>query len=426
MRIAVVNWSSRKAGGAESYLDRVIVELGAAGHDLALFCELDLPANRRPIRIPPGGATWCAARLGPAQAIDAMREWGPDLIYSHGLSDPALEALTLRIAAGIYLAHGYGGLCISGGKTFKFPVIKPCARRFGWGCLAHFYPHRCGGLNPITMWTDFRRQSRRLELLRSYRAVITASEHMRTQYLRQGLATQAVKVIPLPADGSAKAAVNPAEPGCESAQTNSGPHRLLFVGRMEMVKGGGLLLDAMPLVLAALGRGLRLTFVGDGTERDRLEAKAARLRAADPRLLVHFTGWLEGAQLAQVVGASDLLVVPSLWPEPFGLVGPEAGLQSLPAAAFAVGGIPEWLSDGVNGHLAPGDRPTAHGLAEAIIKCLRDSQRHSELRRGALRMAERFSLHNHMRQLMQLFESIVLEDYSAATVHAVPSQYAST
>ena len=50
-------------------------------------------------------------------------------------------------------------------------------------------------------------------------------------------------------------------------------------------------------------------------------------------------------------------MVPSIWPEPFGQVGPEAGLYGVPAAAFAVGGTPSWLTDGVNGRLAPGDPP---------------------------------------------------------------------
>ena len=69
---------------------------------------------------------------------------------------------------------------------------------------------------------------------------------------------------------------------------------------------------------------------------------------------------------------SDLLVVPSIWPEPFGQVGPEAGLYGVPVAAFAVGGTPSWLTDGVNGLLAAGDPPTAAGLAESIVGCLAD------------------------------------------------------
>src|SRR5438132_30986 len=59
----------------------------------------------------------------------------PDLIYAHGLLDPELEARTLAIAPGVFCAHAYYGTCISGGKTFKFPVVTPCNRPFGWHCL---------------------------------------------------------------------------------------------------------------------------------------------------------------------------------------------------------------------------------------------------------------------------------------------------
>ena len=74
-----------------------------------------------------------------------------------------------------------------------------------------------------------------------------------------------------------------------------------------------------------------------------------------------------------------MLVVPSLWPEPFGLVGLEAARHRLPVAAFAVGGIPDWLRPGVNGYLAPGDPPTPGGLADAIIACLKDPETHARL-----------------------------------------------
>jgi glycosyltransferase involved in cell wall biosynthesis len=104
---------------------------------------------------------------------------------------------------------------------------------------------------------------------------------------------------------------------------------------------------------------------------------------------------------------SALLVVPSLWPEPFGLVGLEAGLLGLPAAAFAVGGIPEWLSNGVNGFLAPGDPPTAAGLAQAIANCLQDANQYARLRQGAQMMAQRYTMKAHLDKLIEIFAAVV-------------------
>lgn len=175
---------------------------------------------------------------------------------------------------------------------------------------------------------------------------------------------------------------------------------------MELLKGGHVLLDALPLVLAGIDRPLRMTFVGDGRERIGWEEKAARLQSREPRSQVQFTGWLEGEKLNRAYADSDLLVVPSLWPEPFGLVGPEAGLHRLPAVAFDVGGISEWLKDSVNGYLAPGDPPSSRGLAQAIVRSLVDPAEHSRLRQGALRSATRFSLKAHVTALVELLESV--------------------
>jgi glycosyltransferase involved in cell wall biosynthesis len=96
-------------------------------------------------------------------------------------------------------------------------------------------------------------------------------------------------------------------------------------------------------------------------------------------------------------------VVPSLWPEPFGSVGPTAGSHGLPAAAFAVGGIPQWLVDGVTGHLAPGDPPTASGLARAIVQCLDDRAHHASLREGARQMAGTFTMKRHLPGVLKAF-----------------------
>ena len=99
----------------------------------------------------------------------------------------------------------------------------------------------------------------------------------------------------------------------------------------------------------------------------------------------------------------DVLVLPSLWPEPFGLVGSEAARHGVPVVAFAVGGITEWLTDGVNGYLAPGDPPSAAGLAAAIVKCLRNAPAPSSLNRRASDTARRFDLEKHLAGLLELF-----------------------
>ena len=116
----------------------------------------------------------------------------------------------------------------------------------------------------------------------------------------------------------------------------------------------------------------------------------------------------------RLFGDAHLLVVPSLWPEPFGLIGLEAAACGVPAAAFDVGGISEWLHDGVSGYLAPANPPPAAALAAAIVKCLRDRPTHDALSQGALEIASRHSMDAHVTALLGV---LTRPASAAANVH---------
>jgi glycosyltransferase involved in cell wall biosynthesis len=176
---------------------------------------------------------------------------------------------------------------------------------------------------------------------------------------------------------------------------------------MTGLKGGLILIDALTPVASALKRPIRLIFVGDGPERERWEQRARLAQAASSNLQIEFTGWLDPSRVDELMRDPDLLVVPSTWPEPFGLVGPEAGSHGLPAAAFAVGGIPQWLSDGVNGRLAPGNPPSAAGLADAIIQCVRDPAELARLKTGSREQARHYSLQAHIDALLAIFANVI-------------------
>ena len=168
-------------GGAERYLAAVIPALQAAGHTVAFAYETDRPGEREPITSD-RASRWCVESLGPDGMVTELHHWQPDALYVNGLLSPALEARLLEIAPAAFFAHGFYGTCISGAKSFKRPVARPCDRHFGWPCLLHYYPHGCGGWNPITMLRDYRQAGRRLALLQSYAAIVTPSRRMETPY----------------------------------------------------------------------------------------------------------------------------------------------------------------------------------------------------------------------------------------------------
>ena len=101
-----------------------------------------------------------------------------------------------------------------------------------------------------------------------------------------------------------------------------------------------------------------------------------------------------------------MLVLPSLWPEPFGLVGPEAMAYGKPVVAFDVGGVREWLVDRVNGLLVPrGDVPS---LAAAIAELQMDPQLRARLGEGArLCVKERFDRKVILPRLMAIYRELL-------------------
>jgi glycosyltransferase involved in cell wall biosynthesis len=415
LRIAIVNWTPRKVGGVESYLSQVIPGLTQAGHKVAFWYEVDEPQDRSLIPLPPDVPAWNAAALGTDAALAALRDWTADVIYAHGMRDPALERRVQSIAPAIFFAHNYYGTCIAGEKAHKFPTIEPCHRRFGPACLLHYFPRRCGGLSPITMMRLYWQQRARLRLLPGYRAIVTHSEHMEREYLNHGL--QGVRIVSMPYlyNGAEPRTALPlvdavddsgASPALSRRLPGNGRH-CVFLGRMVRLKGGDVFLKALGQAAALLGIPLQATFAGDGPARDAWEQVARRVQAEHSQVRVAFPGWLNEQGKNDLLQSCDLLVVPSLWPEPFGLVGVEAGWFGIPAAGFDVGGISSWLVEGENGHLAPGDPPSAAGLAQAISRCFQDPVHYRQLRQGARRLAERFTLEKHTSALLAVFQDVV-------------------
>jgi len=392
LRVAVANWSSRRVGGIEEYLTIVLPALHTAGIATAFWHESDEPCDRPTIEVPADVVQISAARSGIEPALSALRDWRPDVIYIQGLVEPNVERRLMEIAPSVRFLHTYSGTCISGGKTFTRPIVTPCDRKFGWPCLLHFFPHGCGGRSPVTMWQLFQRQTEQLQVLRGYTDILTHAAHMKEEMANHGVT---VDVIPFPVEQHTNG--QPTRPPANQ-------WRLLFAARMDFLKGGHILLDALPMVAAAAKRPVTLTLAGDGPERAALEARAREIAAAG--ITTFFPGWVPQARVDALMEHADLLVVPSLWPEPFGSVGPAAGQHGLPVAAYEVGGIGEWLTDGINGHFAPARPPTAEGLARAIIRCLEDPQHYISLRDGAREMAKRFTLAQHLPQLISRFERV--------------------
>ena len=193
--------------------------------------------------------------------------------------------------------------------------------------------------------------------------------------------------------------------------------RLLFVGRMDKLKGGQVLIEALPTIRSGVDRNIELAFVGDGPDRNRWQRAAAKVESESQGIHIEFKGWLEKSKVTLAYAESDLLVVPSVWPEPCGVVGVEAGLYGIPAVAFRVGGIPDWLHSGENGFLAPGTPPTTAGLADAVVRALAP-ENYQRLCAGARKLALGWTLERHCDEFDLLVKKVIHASYTSAELVA--------
>lgn len=389
MRILVANDGFGDAGGVQRYLDACVGGLAARGHRLAILHRdpVGLPA-----RVSPAIAAlpqFSIAAAGLDGAMGAVRAWQPDVCYSHNMNVLAVDSELATAAPVVKFMHGYFGTCVSGLKRHAFPAARPCDRAFGPACAALFLPCRCGQLSPRTLVTQYRWTAKQHDLFSAYRAIVVASGHMRDEYVRNGAPGARVHVNPLFPTRDPSTA--PSEPAPEPA--------VVFVARMTPLKGGDVLIRAIAIANRRLREPIRLTMIGDGPERPAWETLARRLDVA-----CTFTGWQDGPERFDLMRRAHLVAVPSTWPEPFGLTGLEAGACGVPAIAFDVGGVSEWLRPGVNGILVRGSRPTASAFGAALAAAFGNGAALAAMRAGALAVAREMSLARHLERLEALLD----------------------
>ncbi len=218
--------------------------------------------------------------------------------------------------------------------------------------------------------------------------VTSPSRSLATEVARAwGLDAASVHVIPNPIDEERFA------PGPDGSSAEGGPS-VLYVGRLERRKGVETLADAFPAIRRAVPTA-RLRFVGkdhpSGPGGTSLAAHLrARLRAAGvPDDAVDLHGAVERTDLPAIYRSATVCVVPSLY-ENFPYTCLEAMASGRAVVGTAAGGIPEIVTDRVDGSLVPPDDPAA--LAVAVVEVLRDRALRERLGAEARRtVSARFS-----------------------------------
>ncbi|WP_375524355.1 glycosyltransferase family 4 protein [Paenibacillus terreus] len=183
---------------------------------------------------------------------------------------------------------------------------------------------------------------------------------------------------------------------------------LLYVGRLVPGKGVHRLLEALPRIIASCPDVLLLV-VGSafyGSRRSTAYTRKLRAQAVNVKDHVRFIPYTPHEELAGLYQLADIVVVPSLRDEAFGLVNLEAMAAAVPVVAARTGGIPEVVKDGITGLLISPER-IEQELAEAVIRLLQEPMTRRRMGLAGLREANsRFLWEHSSRRWAEIIEQV--------------------
>jgi glycosyltransferase involved in cell wall biosynthesis len=292
-----------------------------------------------------------AARSGVAVARSQLERFEPDLVYIWNGAQIPHSAIHAFLVSGTPTAfrvceHWFGGL-------FTRDLF-----------MCHLDPGHFGLRWP---WSLAMRTYNRLSLGLTTSPASPVAISWVSDFLRSAVPIPSRLEVVL--ERTIRATTQSASEFLSAERTPTQPPLVTFIGRLSHEKGSQIAVNAAG-VLARRGRDVDLALVGPASpsDRHRLEHEA---RQAGIRHRCKLFGVLEPRQLGELLSRSSVLVVPSVWQEPMGIVVVEGALARVPIVASRVGGIPELVTDTEAILVPPGD-PTA--LADAICVVLRDPE----------------------------------------------------
>lgn len=176
-----------------------------------------------------------------------------------------------------------------------------------------------------------------------------------------------------------------------------------FVGQIRRIKG---LHDFVEMAKGVQGEHVRFLVAGACRDKKVMEDAYSEeelhaLIAGDPR--IHYCGYLE--RIEDLYQSSDIIVAPSRWQEPFGLVCIEAGAAGKPLVATRVGGIPEIVENAVDGFLVEAGDLAA--LAAAVQRLLDDPALRARIGQAARERVARDFTDKPVRALEALYDALL-------------------
>ncbi len=395
MRILQVgNWAGG-GGGIQQYIHDSSVAMSTAGHTVIIASDgpgLGFHQHEAWREYPITGLAYSGKASNP-EAVRRLQEIlhreKPDVAYVHNILHPKVATELVNSLPTVFIHYTHDLYCPAGSKLLQRSG-RICPYPAGAICFIQAFLERCQSRRPNVLVQNYLRMQRAQLWARHVNRIIVSSIDMKERLLVEGFKADQIVVLPLPVR---------IPKTIPSTPPTSQPPFVLFTGRLTPHKGLRYLIHAMRLSRLPY----RLVVAGEGYEAPKIRALAQRMGVASR---VDFLGWISREKVASLYDACAVAVVTSIWPEPFGLVGPEAMAHAKPVVAFNVGGIPDWLEHGVTGYLVPSR--DVRQLAERIEQLLAEPELAQRMgRAGREKAFQLWGMEKHLNQLVLLLEHAI-------------------
>jgi D-inositol-3-phosphate glycosyltransferase len=189
---------------------------------------------------------------------------------------------------------------------------------------------------------------------------------------------------------------------------------ILFVGRIERLKGVDTLIKAMScLQLKEEDRPVHLAIIGGdpSASPEEMTVEMARLQKLCEDLgldqSVVFLGKRDQDRLPYYYSAAEVLVMPSHY-ESFGMVALEAMACGTPVIASEVGGLAYLVRDGETGFTIPAEEPDT--LCEKLTWLLNDAELHAAMSGKAAAYAQDYAWEKIAKQIVDVYDELVVKE----------------
>ncbi len=176
-------------------------------------------------------------------------------------------------------------------------------------------------------------------------------------------------------------------------------NKVLFVGRVETNKGVHLLMDTI-IQLKEEINDIQLVIAGEGSQREILSQRVDRENLND---FIEITGYIKYSEIEKYYNEANVLVVPSLDMEQFGLIGIEALASGTSVVGSNTGGIPEWCIHEETGLLFSPEKPLE--LKTQIKRMLKEEGLMDELTQNGMNHIKKiFNEKQHFDKLLKIYQ----------------------